>query len=144
MSSKTAGLGLDDQLCFALYSASRAMTARYRPVLDALGLTYPQFLVLLVLWEEGAVTVSHLGRRLRLDSGTLSPLLKRLAANGLISRHRRIQDERSVEIRLTGKGRRLSDRATGIPAEMASAIGPVDRLALTSELRILEAALRDV
>lgn len=143
MTSKAAGLGLDDQLCFALYSASRAMTARYRPTLEALGLTYPQYLVLLVLWEGGPATVSQLGRRLHLDSGTLSPLLKRLDANGLVSRNRLPQDERSVEIRLTAKGRRLRSRADVIPAQMGRAIGPVDRAALTSELRVLEESLRD-
>jgi len=144
MSSKPAGLALDDQLCFALYSASRAMTARYRSSLDALGLTYPQYLVLLVLWEQDAVTVTQLGNRLHLDSGTLSPLLKRLAANGLVSRHRRRQDERSVEIRLTARGRRLRDRTTGVPAQIAGAIGAADTVALTRRLRTLETSLRDV
>ena len=79
-------LSLDRHLCFALYSASRAMTAAYRPVLDELNLTYPQYLVLLVLWEEGRATVGRLGERLQLDSGTLSPLLKRLEANGCVRR----------------------------------------------------------
>ena len=90
-----ATLSLDRHLCFALYSASRAMTAAYRPVLDELNLTYPQYLVLLVLWEEGRATVGRLGERLQLDSGTLSPLLKRLEANGFVRRERSSTDERS-------------------------------------------------
>src|ERR671926_895559 len=80
---------LDDQLCFALYAASRAVTARYRPMLDELGLTYPQYLVMMLLWEEDHQTVGQLGAKLSLDSGTLSPLLKRLTAAGLVTRHRR-------------------------------------------------------
>jgi DNA-binding MarR family transcriptional regulator len=117
------GLALDDQLCFALYSASRAITARYRPLLDELGLTYPQFLVMLVLWETGPVTVSQLGQRLHLDSGTLSPLLKRLESAGMISRHRHARDERSVEITLTGDGHRLRERATCVPLAIGRATG---------------------
>src|SRR2546421_13103824 len=92
---------LDEQLCFALYAASRAVTARYRPMLDELGLTYPQYLVMMLLWEEDNQTVGQLGVKLALDSGTLSPLLKRLTAAGLVTRHRRIEDERSVSIALT-------------------------------------------
>src|SRR3954468_16902148 len=102
---------LDDQLCFALYAASRAMTARYRPMLEELGLTYPQYLVMMLLWEEDHQTVGQLGARLALDSGTLSPLLKRLTAAGLVTRHRRVEDERSVAIALTDSGRALRDRA---------------------------------
>src|SRR5687768_18184170 len=86
---------LDDQLCFALYAASRAVTARYRPMLEELGLTYPQYLVMMLLWEQDNQTVGQLGARLALDSGTLSPLLKRLTAAGLVTRHRRVEDERS-------------------------------------------------
>jgi len=119
----TPGLSLDEQLCFALYSASRAITARYRPMLDELGITYPQYLVLLVLWESGPTTVTQLGHRLQLDSGTLSPLLKRLEANGLVSRHRRPDDERSVEIRLTTKGRRMRDRAVDVPGAICASTG---------------------
>ena len=102
-----ATLSLDRQLCFALYSASRAMTAAYRPILTELNLTYPQYLVLLVLWEEGRVTVGRLGERLQLDSGTLSPLLKRLEANGFVRRERSLDDERLVDVTLTPAGRRL-------------------------------------
>ena len=106
-----ATLSLDRQLCFALYSASRAMTAAYRPILTELNLTYPQYLVLLVLWEQGRVTVGRLGERLQLDSGTLSPLLKRLEANGFVRRERSLDDERLVDVTLTPAGRRLERMA---------------------------------
>lgn len=109
---------LDEQLCFALYSASRAVTAAYRPVLDELGITYPQYLVLLVLWEEQDCSVGHLGHRLHLDSGTLSPLLKRLEANGLVARQRAADDERRVEVSLTAAGRGLESRAACIPERL--------------------------
>jgi MarR family transcriptional regulator, organic hydroperoxide resistance regulator len=111
---------LDDQLCFALYSASRAVTAAYRPLLDDLGLTYPQYLVLLVLWEEQPCTVSHLGARLHLDSGTLSPLLKRLEAAGYLRRERAADDERRVEVTLTDAGRALEERAACVPERLLS------------------------
>ncbi len=106
---------LDNQLCFALYSASLAMTKLYKPLLDELGLTYPQYLTLLVLWERDGLTVSELGERLSLDSGTLTPLLKRLEAAGLIARIRAIEDERRVHITLTAAGRKLKSRAQKIP-----------------------------
>jgi DNA-binding MarR family transcriptional regulator len=120
-------VALDDQLCFALYAASRAVTARYRPMLDELGITYPQYLVLMLLWEEDGQTVGQLGNRLALDSGTLSPLLKRLTAAGLVTRHRRADDERSVSVRLTEAGRALEGPACSISAEM------IDALALDQE-----------
>jgi DNA-binding MarR family transcriptional regulator len=113
---------LDDQLCFALYAASRAVTARYRPMLDELGLTYPQYLVMMLLWEEDHQTVGQLGAKLALDSGTLSPLLKRLTAAGLVTRHRRVEDERSVAIALTDAGRALQARAFAISEMMIGAI----------------------
>ena len=116
-------VALDDQLCFALYAASRAVTARYRPMLDAIGLTYPQYLVMMLLWEDDHQTVGQLGSRLALDSGTLSPLLKRLTAAGLVTRHRRVEDERSVSIALTDAGRALRDRRFAISEEMIGAIG---------------------
>ena len=116
-------VALDDQLCFALYAASRAVTARYRPMLDELGLTYPQYLVMMLLWEQDQQTVGQLGARLALDSGTLSPLLKRLTAAGLVTRHRRVEDERSVAIALTDAGRALQNRATPINEAMIAAIG---------------------
>ena len=111
-------LPLDRQVCFALYTATRAVTARYRPLLDELGLTYPQYLVLLALWERDERTVKDLGTALRLDSSTLSPLLKRLEATGLVARERRTDDERSVTVRLTTQGRALRVRAVGIPARL--------------------------
>ncbi|GAA2632876.1 MarR family winged helix-turn-helix transcriptional regulator [Streptomyces vastus] len=117
---------LDDQLCFALYAASRAVTARYRPLLDELGLTYPQYLVMLVLWEReaaDAVSVRDLGTALQLESSTLSPLLKRLEAHGLIRRERRADDERSVSIRLTEAGARLRERAHAVPVAIGDAMG---------------------
>jgi DNA-binding MarR family transcriptional regulator len=113
---------LEDQLCFALYAASRAMTARYRPLLDAIGLTYPQYLVMMLLWEEDNQTVGQLGSRLSLDSGTLSPLLKRLTTAGLVTRHRRVEDERSVAIALTDEGRALRDKAGTISEEIICAL----------------------
>jgi DNA-binding MarR family transcriptional regulator len=116
-------VALDDQLCFALYAASRAVTARYRPMLEAIGLTYPQYLVMMLLWEQDNQTVGQLGSRLALDSGTLSPLLKRLTAAGLVTRHRRVEDERSVSIALTDAGRALHDRALSISESMIGAIG---------------------
>jgi MarR family transcriptional regulator, organic hydroperoxide resistance regulator len=106
---------LDNQLCFALYSTSLAMTKLYKPLLDELGLTYPQYLVMLVLWEKDGPMVSELGERLYLDSGTLTPLLKRLEAAGLIARVRDTQDERRVHITLTAAGRKLKARAQKIP-----------------------------
>jgi DNA-binding MarR family transcriptional regulator len=113
---------LEDQLCFALYAASRALTARYRPLLDAIGLTYPQYLVMMLLWEEDNQTVGQLGARLSLDSGTLSPLLKRLTTAGLVTRHRRVEDERSVAIVLTDAGRALRDKADAISEEIICAL----------------------
>lgn len=113
--STPTALLLDNQLCFALYSASLAMTKLYKPLLDELGLTYPQYLALLVLWERDGVMVSELGERLFLDSGTLTPLLKRLEASGLISRLRDAADERRVIIQLTAAGRRLQTKARRIP-----------------------------
>ncbi|MBZ0221500.1 MAG: MarR family transcriptional regulator [Dokdonella sp.] len=109
-------LHLDEQLCFALYAASRAMTAAYRPLLEPLDLTYPQYLVLLVLWEVEACNVRELGERLQLDSGTLTPLLKRMQAAGLVTRRRLRSDARVVEIRITQAGRALHARALEIPA----------------------------
>lgn len=112
---KDQALRLDNQLCFALYSASLAMTKLYKPMLDELGLTYPQYLAMLALWEEDGLTVSQLGERLRLDSGTLTPLLKRLEAQGLVSRLRAVEDERRVHLMLTSAGRRLRARAEKVP-----------------------------
>lgn len=105
---------LDNQLCYALYAAAHRMTKAYRPLLDRIGLTYPQYLVLLVLWEQDRVTVSEIGRRLRLDSGTLTPVLKRLEGAGFLLRSRRQSDEREVEISLTEEGRALRAEAVAV------------------------------
>ncbi len=114
---------LNHQVCFALYSASKAATAVYRPVLESLGLTYPQYLVMLVLWEEEPRTVRELGAALGLDSGTLSPLLKRLEAIGLVERRRSVEDERRVEVHLSDAGRALSEGASAVPKRLADAAG---------------------
>ncbi|MCW2506429.1 MAG: putative MarR family transcriptional regulator [Actinomycetia bacterium] len=115
--------GLDRQICFSLYAASRAVTGLYRQALGELGLTYPQYLVLLVLWQRGEISVGDLGAALALDSGTLSPLLKRLEAHGLVDRSRGAADERTVLVRPTAAGLELRERATGLPDRLASAIG---------------------
>ena len=115
-------LRLDDQLCFALYAAHRAVTALYRPLLEPLGLTYPQYLVMLALWENsggaGGLRVSRLTERLRLDTGTLTPLLKRMEGNGFLRRSRDPDDERVVRVHLTKQGRQLRERARNIPRDM--------------------------
>ncbi|WAX79735.1 MarR family winged helix-turn-helix transcriptional regulator [Streptomyces sp. KMM 9044] len=116
-------LRLDQQICFSLQSASRAFNGVYRVVLKDLGLTYPQYLVMLVLWEHGTLPVKTLGEHLRLDSGTLSPLLKRLEAAGLVHRERSARDERSVEVRPTEKGVALRERALDVPRRIATATG---------------------
>ena len=116
-------LKLDNQLCFAVYAAAQAFTATYKPLLQPLGLTYPQYLTMLVLWEEDGLTVSAIGARLGLDSGTLTPLLKRLEAAGFVSRARDAADERQVRIALTPAGRSLKQKAKGIPAKLLCASG---------------------
>ncbi|OUR62120.1 MarR family transcriptional regulator [Colwellia sp. 39_35_sub15_T18] len=120
-------LQLENQLCFRLYSLTKLMNRHYSPVLKKLGLTYSQYIVMLVLWENNntnsAISVKHLGVKLDLDSGTLSPLLKRLEKQGLISRLRNSEDERSVEIKLTRSGCQLKAQAQDIPAQMFSVTG---------------------
>lgn len=124
-SAVTDDLLLRRQVCFALYAASRSLTDVYRPILDEFGLTYPQYLVLLVLWErpDDAPTVSELGAELRLDSGTLSPLLKRLEGAGLVVRRRSARDERRVEVGLTEQGRALREQLCDVPLRIALATG---------------------
>lgn len=136
-------LRLDDQLCFAVHAASRAFDGVYRVVLRESGLTYPQYLVMLVLWEHGEVTVKELGRRLRLDSGTLSPLLKRLEAAGWVRRRRGAADERSVVVSPTEAGARLRAGVGHIPAGNASATGlsAAEAGELRERLRTLTASL---
>ncbi|MEU3727815.1 MULTISPECIES: MarR family transcriptional regulator [unclassified Streptomyces] len=119
----TDWLRLDQQICFSLHAASRAFNGVYRVVLKDLGLTYPQYLVMLVLWEHGELPVKKLGEHLRLDSGTLSPLLKRLETAGLVGRERSARDERSVEVRLTARGVALRERAVEVPRRIAAATG---------------------
>lgn len=134
---------LDHQLCFALYSTSLAMTKVYKPLLDALDLTYPQYLVLLVLWEQDKLPVSRIGERLFLDSGTLTPLLKRLESAGLVQRNRDSGDERRVCITLTDAGRALQQQARSVPACVRSQsqleLAPIQ--ALTRQLQALRASL---
>ncbi len=137
------GLNLTNQLCFDLYAASRAVIKAYRPLLDPLGLTYPQYLVLLVLWERDGQTVKALGQALQLDSGTLSPLLKRLENAGLIRRQRRADDEREVAVALSEAGVALRERAASVPVAIACKVGlrGTERRALQAELRRLMVAL---
>ena len=136
-------LQLDHQLCFALYSASLAMTRVYKPLLDELGLTYPQYLAMLALWQQDGLMVSELGERLFLDSGTLTPLLKRLEAAGLITRLRAVQDERRVHITLTAAGRQLKAQAAKIPGCIISATecSLPELMALTSRVQDLRQRL---
>lgn len=123
-------LRLDQQICFSLNAASRAFGGVYRVLLRDLGLTYPQYLVMLVLWEDGSLPVKRIGERLRLDSGTLSPLLKRLEAAGLVRRERSPEDERSVTVSLTVEGSELRERAGQVPRRLLTATGlPVEDLA---------------
>ena len=138
-------LALDQQLCFALYSASLSMTKLYKPLLEPLGLTYPQYLVMLVLWEGDAIAVSELGQRLTLDSGTLTPLLKRLETSGLVARQRDADDERRVLLKLTAAGRALKARAAKVPTQVACATAcSLDELAsLTARLKQLRVAITD-
>lgn len=132
-------LRLDNQLCFALYGAANRMTRLYRPLLDALGLTYPQYLAMLVLWEKSPRTVGELGEALDLDSSTLTPLLKRLEAGGLVERRRDPDDERRVIVALTDKGRALREQAVTIPEKLFCALDmPLEAItALRERLKIL-------
>ncbi|CAD5110034.1 MarR family winged helix-turn-helix transcriptional regulator [Zestomonas carbonaria] len=137
-------LRLDNQLCFALYSTSLAMTKVYKPLLQALNLTYPQYLAMLVLWENDGLTVGELSQRLLTDPGSVTPLLKRLEAEGLLKRTRSSSDERVVELRLTEKGRALQQQAELVPGCILKATGQsTDELqALKQELVELRARLQ--
>ncbi|ACI98263.1 organic hydroperoxide resistance transcriptionalregulator [Rhodospirillum centenum SW] len=136
-------LRLDRQVCFPLYAASNLLTRLYRPVLSGLGLTYPQYLVMLVLWEETPHSVGSLGEKLYLDSGTLTPLLKRMEQAGLISRSRDPSDERRVLIDLTPAGRALRAAAEHVPATLMAGFGPAPGGldTLRDSIRALVAAL---
>ena len=141
MVAPTASLNLDRQLCFALYSSSLAMTKAYKPLLAELGITYPQYLVMLALWQHSPLGMGELGERLYLDSGTLTPLAKRLQVIGLVNRNRSEHDERNVEISLTAAGKLLKARAEPLPLCILQLTGfQLPQLeSLTSELK----ALRD-
>ena len=137
---------IDQMLCFAVYSAGHAFTRFYKPRLDGLDLTYPQYLAFLVLWERDDISVKALGERLFLDSGTITPLIKRLEARGFVSRNRDVDDERQVRIRLTEAGRALKKKAQDIPLAVAKGVGGTYedaetlRLALVSLRERLESA----
>ncbi len=137
-------LRLDEQICFPLYAATRAMMQVYQPLLTDLGLTYPQYIVMLVLWESDGLSVKQIGERLYLDSGTLTPLLKRLEAAGFVARERSTEDERVVHINLTSDGKRLKRRAAEIPMTLACKLGksPDELVRLRSELKELYAHLQ--
>ena len=146
----TVSLALDNQLCFKLYAASRAVTRAYKPMLDQLGLTYPQYVVMLVLWEwhhatPPQPTVKALGERLMLDSGTLTPLLKRMQSNGLLVRERSQEDERRVLVSLTPEGKKLKARAAAIPPCVAEATHCTltELMELTHQLKALRNRLTD-
>ncbi|GAA4426055.1 MarR family transcriptional regulator [Bremerella cremea] len=126
-SSQASLLRLDSQLCFSLYAASRLMTRAYQPLLEPLGLTYPQYVVLLVLWEDAPCSVSQVGQRVMLNSNTLTPLLKRLEQLGYVTRARNADDERVVEVALTTAGRKLRGKCAGIPQKLMEGV-PADSL----------------
>jgi MarR family transcriptional regulator, organic hydroperoxide resistance regulator len=132
-------LKLEAQLCFPLYAASNLLTRLYRPLLDELGLTYPQYLVMLLLWERRSASVGELSTALYLDSGTLTPLLKRLEANGLVRRERSAEDERRVEVSLTREGEALKKYALEVPGALACRVGLGNErfIGLRAELRAL-------
>lgn len=136
-------LYLDNQLCFALYATSLAMGRTYRPLLAELGLTYPQFVVLMALWQHGEMNMGALGQAVALDSGTLSPLLRKLLALGLVLRERSAQDDRSVLVSLTPAGQALRKRAQGVRAKVACGTGrsALQRQNLIKQLHHLRAAL---
>ena len=136
-------LQLDNQLCFSLYSASLTMTKLYKPLLDAVGLTYPQYLVMLVLWETDGLSVSALGDRLNLDSGTLTPLLKRMETAGLLARQRSSEDERRVHVCLSPTGTQLQARVAHIPGCVVAQSGMAlsELMALNQTIKQLRSAL---
>jgi MarR family transcriptional regulator, organic hydroperoxide resistance regulator len=138
-------LRLDQQLCFPLYAAANAICRAYSSLLEPLGLTYPQYLVMLVLWESAPLSVGQVGERLLLDSGTLTPLLKRLESAGLVKRQRDRDDERRVLVDLTLAGRRLKAKARAVPEALACRllIAPLDAMRLRQDLRALLAVLND-
>lgn len=141
-------LRLDNQLCFLFHRISRELNAAYRPLLADLGLTYPQYLVMLVLWESDGPSVGELGERLSLDSGTLSPLIRRMQTAGLVTRERAVDDERRVTVHLTDAGRALEQRAADVPGALAAQLADdateyeVAKASLTALVERLEASTR--
>lgn len=115
-------LKLENQLCFPLYAAAKEVVKKYKPYLDELDLTYTQYIAMMVMWEQGSVTVKSLGEKLYLDSGTLTPLLKKLEEKGYVTRSRSEADERSLDVKITEKGERLKERAVDVPAKVGSCI----------------------
>jgi len=138
-------LKLDRQLCFAVYAAGHALTAAYKPLLDPFGLTYPQYLVLLVLWERDGLNVKEIGARLQLDSGTLRPLLKRMEAAGYVRRHRNPSDERQLQVGLTPAGSALRERVGAVREQIVCALGRSEEAiqALKTQLHDITALLRN-
>jgi len=145
MSQTSPELLLENQICFAVYSAAHAFAQAYKPHLDPMGLTYPQYLVMLLLWEQDGRSVNELGQPLHLDSGTLTPLLKRMEKAGFVTRQRDTKDERIMRIHLTEQGRSLQARARSIPPAMLCASGlELDGLtALRDEVKTLGRNLRE-
>ncbi|MCR5621830.1 MAG: MarR family transcriptional regulator [Treponema sp.] len=131
MKGKYDGLKLENQLCFPLYACAKEIVRRYTPLLAELDLTYTQYITMMVMWEQGQANVKELGKRLLLDSGTLTPLLKKLEAKGYITRERSSEDERNLSVRITDKGLALRDKARDIPKKMASCVSLEANDALT-------------
>lgn len=123
MDKKYEALKLENQLCFPLYAAAREVVKRYRPHLDAIDLTYTQYITMMVMWEQKEITVKALGEKLFLDSGTMTPVLKSLEAKGYVTRKRNTTDERSVSVFLTDSGEALKEKAVDIPAKVAGCVG---------------------
>jgi MarR family transcriptional regulator, organic hydroperoxide resistance regulator len=143
--SEDENLKLSRQLCFAVYSAAHAFNRVYKPILEPLGLTYPQYLVMLVLWEQDGLTVKEIGQQLHLDSGTLTPVLKRLQALGYVQRSRDLPDERQVRVTLTEKGRAIREQAQAGRREVVCALGLAEAQiqALKREIDRMSSTLRD-
>ncbi|HEY4074228.1 MAG TPA: MarR family transcriptional regulator [Herbaspirillum sp.] len=143
ISQADQALLLDNQLCFAMYSASLAMTKSYKKILKDLDLTYPQYLVMMVLWEQDGIIVSELGKRLYLDSGTLTPLLKRMESMGLLHRQRDTVDERRVAVKLSDQGRALKRRAQAVPGKIGCLLPEMSRIvAIRDELNVVREKLQ--
>ncbi len=143
MSIKNEALYLENQLCFRLYAASRKITGVYRALLEDLNITYPQYLVMMVLWEQGCITVKELGQKLYLDSGTLTPLLKRLEQKGFLKRERSIVDERSVHALITTKGEELKAKALLVPEKLQKMAG-VEKRDFLELNRMLDSVINQI